>query len=57
MRRHEGEATGADIVRSLESVAAGQVVFGASTGGRVLAAAQDAGLGTLRDRPPGRAER
>ncbi|MGP3920075.1 response regulator [Nonomuraea sp. 10N515B] len=32
------EATGADIVRSLEAVAAGQVVFGASTGERVLAA-------------------
>jgi DNA-binding NarL/FixJ family response regulator len=32
------EATGADIVRSLEAVASGQVVFGAATGSRVLAA-------------------
>ncbi|GIH60866.1 MULTISPECIES: response regulator [Microbispora] len=32
------EATPADIVRSLEAVASGQVVFGAATGSRVLAA-------------------
>lgn len=32
------EATPADIVRSLEAVASGQVVFGAATGARVLAA-------------------
>ncbi|NRQ35315.1 response regulator transcription factor [Nonomuraea sp. NN258] len=32
------EATPAEIVRSLESVTAGQVVFGAATGSRVLAA-------------------
>ncbi|MCK2220355.1 response regulator transcription factor [Actinomadura sp. ATCC 31491] len=32
------EATGEDIVRSLRAVAAGQVVFGASAGDRVLAA-------------------
>ncbi|MEU7692007.1 response regulator transcription factor [Microbispora hainanensis] len=32
------EATPADIVRSLEAVASGQVVFGAATGNRVLAA-------------------
>ncbi len=31
------EASGADIVRSLEAVATGQVVFGASTGSQVLA--------------------